>query len=72
MTEVNRKLEQRMYRVESEKQALLHQQEEALEQLRHSHRLEMSRYHDDKGRALNDLRKEYEAKVIDDMWYMER
>lgn len=65
--EINRRLEQRFYKLESEYRQFKDAQGELLEGLRVKHRAELAAMHDDRHKATNDLRKEYEQKV-DDVW----
>ena len=63
LTDLNRKLEQRFYRADAEKQAIKHAHEEEMDQLRSKHRAEVSQLHDEKHRSANELRKEYDQRV---------
>jgi hypothetical protein len=63
LTELNRKLEQRCYRLESEKQSMKLQNETTMEETLKRQHDEIGRLQEDKFNALEQLRREYEDKV---------
>lgn len=58
-----RKLEQRCFRLENEKQSIRRQNEQEIEELKQKHKQELQQSHEKKIKAVEDARKECETKV---------
>jgi hypothetical protein len=62
-SELYRKLEQRCFRLDNEKQALRRQHEKELEDLRVQHKQDIQQIHEKRMRSTEDVRKDCENKV---------
>lgn len=63
MTELIRKIEQRCFKLEAEKQIIKQQHETAIQELTRQHKETLSRIQEERFKSSEELKKEYEARV---------
>ena len=70
MTEIIRKVEQRCFRLESEKQQLKQRHEEEMQNLLKKHKDELNQIQEERFKGVDELRKDYEGKARSFSFYL--